>query len=155
MKTSSKFLVGVFAGLIAGVAALALAANTGSNFYFGFNPLTNYNGTPGVPYAGGPVPTLSGAGCGTLATVQASEVGGSGVFQFTPNLATCVITATVPLGQGATAAVAANNGIYCVAVDETTGTATVKQTAHTTSSCTLTFTGATTSDLVLVEIQAY
>lgn len=154
MKTSSKFVLGAFAGLVLAIAGIALAANTGSNFYFGFNPQTGYNGTPGVPHSGGPVPTLSGSGCGTLATVQASEVGGSSVFQFAANATSCTITITVPPGQGATSATAANNGIFCVASDETTPADSMKQSAHTTTSCTITGT-VVSADNILVEVNAF
>lgn len=150
MKNFKAFLLGLFIAA-AGVAGLALAQAV----YSGYNPTTNLNGQLGLPVAQGPLPVASGAGCGTLATVQASMSGGTSGFQFTPNLAGCVITFTLPAIPPATAAVGPTHGLLCVAVDETTGTATVRQTAHTATSCTLTMASATTSDIVAVEVNGW
>jgi len=155
MKMFSKIVLGALAAAVFGIAGFALAANTGSNFYFGYNPTTGFNGTAGTPYAGGPVPVLSGSGCGTLATVQASQVGGSGVTQFAANATTCTITLTLPAPAGQTSNSPANNGIFCVPVDETHVATAASQTAHTTTSCTVSLTGVTSGDLILVEINAF
>lgn len=135
---------------VAGFAGLALAQQ-----YSGYNPVTNLNGQLGLAVAQGPLPIASGAGCGTLNTVKATLVGGTSVFQFTPNLAGCVITFTLPAIAPATTAVGPTNGLLCIGVDETTSAATVKQSAHTATSCTLTLASATTSDVVVVEINGW
>lgn len=149
MKSFKSFLLGLLIPL-AGFAGLALAQQ-----YSGYNPTTNLNGQLGLPVAQGPLPVASGAGCGTLATVQASMHGGTSGFVFTPNLAACVITFTLPAISPALTAVGPTNGLICVAIDETTGAATVRQTAHTATSCTLTFASATTSDSVVVELNGF
>lgn len=154
MKNFSKVILGMFAALVLGVAAVGIAANTGSNFYFGYNPTTGFLGSPGIPQAGGVVPVLSGSGCGTLATVQATQVGGSSVFTFAANATSCTLTVTLPAPAGQTANSPANNGIFCVASDETTPADTVKQSAHTTTSCTITGT-VVSADVILVEINAF
>lgn len=146
MKRFQYFVVGLL---------LAFAGLAGAVTYSGYNPTTNLNGQLGLPVAQSPLPVASGAGCGTLATVQASMAGGTSAFVFTPNLATCVVTFTLPTIAPATAPVGPPNGLICVAIDETTGTATVRQTAHTATSCTLTFTGATVADSVVVELNGF
>lgn len=149
MKNFRSAIFGLF------IAVLGFAGFAAAQQYSGFNPTTNLNGQLGLSVAQGPTPTLSGAGCGTLATVQASVQGGTSVFQFTPNLAACVITITLPVIAPATAAQGPAHGLLCIGVDETTPAATVKQTAHTLTTCVLTLASATTSDVVVVEINGW
>jgi hypothetical protein len=154
MKTFSKIVLGALIAAVLGVAGLALAtgANTGLNSYLGFNPATGLTGAPGIPYAVGPMPVLSGAGCGTLATVQASETGGSSVVLFTANATTCTLTLTVPTISPATSPAGFPTALFCIPVDETHVATAASQTAHTTTSCTVSLTGVTSGDTILVEL---
>jgi hypothetical protein len=153
-------LVGFVAALgLAGGLALAQTSNTTANVYAGFNPLTYLTGAPGIPVAVGPIPTISGAGCGTLATVQASAVGGTSIFQFTANATSCTLTFTIPpqpaVSAGGTGApTPVQNGLYCVATDETTPADSIKQSAHTTTTCVLTGT-VVSGDKILVEVNGF
>lgn len=153
-----------FRSLIFGVLLAVAGVAGASAFYVGFDPTTNLSGFPGIPVATGQMPTLSGAGCGTLATVQASEVGGGGIVQFTANATTCTITLTVPIVPRPPVTVAFGvpasptpvpNGLFCVPVDETHVATAASQTAHTTTSCTVSLTGVTSGDLILVEINGF
>lgn len=138
-----KKLIGLLAGLLVATAAVAAV-------YVGYNPTTGLNSSPGVPVAVGPFPTLDATtACGTLATVQASEVGGGAAFQVTANQATtCSLVVDFPS--------AAPNGYYCVAFDETTRAATFSQTAHTTLSSTVSATaGIVSGDKILVECNGF
>lgn len=115
--------------------------------YVGFNPNTGLNSSQGTPVAVGVLPVLDATtSCGTLATVQASQVGGAGVFQITANSTTCTLVIDMPS--------AAPNGYFCVASDETTPADTVKQSAHSTTQCTVTGT-VVSADKVLVEINGF
>jgi len=149
-----KVLAFLAALAVTGVSVVALA-QTANVFYNGFNPTTGYNGVQGVPVGVGVLPVLDATtSCGTLATVNASVVGGGGIFQFTANATTCTVKVNIPTISPLTAPVAAPNGLYCVIADETTPADTLKQTAHTTTSCT--FTGTVVSgDKILVEINAF
>lgn len=159
----NKFLA-VLVGLLAAVGlgaglALAQTSNTTSNVYAGYNPLTALNGVVGIPTALGPIPTISGSGCGTLATVQASAVGGTSIFQFTANATSCTLTFTIPpqpaVAVGGTGApTPVPNGLYCVPADETTVADSMHQSAHTTTSCTVTGT-VVSGDHILVEVNAF
>jgi hypothetical protein len=158
LKKTLAFVLGAAAavGLGFGVAALAQVSNVpgaGSSLYSGLNLATNQNGVIGIPVAMGTVPTLSGAGCGTLATVQASQIGGTSLTQFAANATTCTITLTLPAVNGVITA--APHGLFCVAVDETHVATAASQTAHTTTSCTVSLTGVTSADLILVELNAF
>lgn len=157
MKKLTQFILGAFAAAVLGLTGLALAtgANTGLNSYIGYNPTTNLFGTSGVPFAVGPMPVLSGGTCGTLATVQASETGGSSVVQFASNSTACTLTLTTATISPATAPAAAPNGLFCVAVDETHPADVGSQSAHTTTSCTVVFAATTSGDLILVEINGF
>lgn len=137
-----KVLFGLAAALIATVAAAAV--------YVGFNPNTGLNSVQGTPVAVGTAPVLDATtSCGTLATVQASEVGGAGTFQVTANATTCTLVVDMPS--------AAPNGYYCIAFDETTRAGVFSQTAHSTTSCTVASGSATvvSGDKVLVEINGF
>lgn len=142
MRINSKVL-GFVAAALFGLGAVAVA----QAIYTGFNPVTQLNGVQGVPVSLGPIPVLGAAtACGTTATVQASGVGGTGIVQYTAGATSCTLVVNIPT--------AVTNGVYCVAADETTSANLLKQTAHTTSSCTLTGTVAV-SDKILVEINAF
>lgn len=147
MKTFKSFVFGLLLA-VAGVAGAAA-------FYVGFSPSTNLAGVPGVPVATGVMPVISGSGCGTLATVQASEVGGASVVQFTSNSTACTVTLTTATISPATSAAAAPNGLFCVAVDETHPADVGSQSAHTTTSCTIAFAATTSGDNILVEINGF
>lgn len=140
---STKRLIAFVTGLM--ITAVAVAA-----VYVGFNPTTGLNSVPGVPVAVGNMPVLDAStSCGTLATVQASQVGGAGTFQVTANQATtCSLVVDMPS--------AAPNGYYCIAFDETTRAATFSQTAHSTTACTVSATaGIVSGDKVLVEVNGF
>jgi hypothetical protein len=141
------------AAAILGLGTVAVA----QTLYYGWNPSTGFETFHGFPLAGGTVPTLGTAtACGTTATVQASAVGGSSVVQFTAGATSCTLVLTLPTVVTASSTVSpvAPNGIYCVAADETTSADSMKQTAHTTNSCTLTGT-VVVGDKIIVEINAY
>ena len=135
--------------LAAFVAAFGLlaGATASADQFIGFNPTTGLLALPGTPIAAGVLPVLDATtSCGTLATVKASQVGGSGVFQITANATTCTLVIDFPS--------AAPNGYFCVAIDETTPADTVKQSVHTTTSCTVTGT-VVSADKVLVEVNGF
>lgn len=152
MRKYTKFLAGTLAGVLlaAGLAVLAQTANLTQ--YIGYNPITNVLGQQGLALSVGALPTLGAStACGTTATVSASMVGGTSVFQATANNATtCTLQIVYP------AAAAAPNGVFCVAFDETTRAATFQQTAHTTTSSTVSATAAVVSgDKILIECNAF
>lgn len=150
MRKYTKFLAGILAGalLAAGLAVLAQTANLTQ--YIGFNPVTNVNGQVGLPLSTGPLPALGAStSCGTTATVAASMVGGTGVFQLTANATTCTIQVVYP------AASAAPNGVYCVFADETTPADSPKQASHTTTSCTSNAQTVVSGDKILVEVNTF
>lgn len=153
MKNFKSLKVGLVL-LLASVCGVAMA-----DFYTGYNPLTLLNGTPGLPVAIGPVPVLSGSGCGTLASVQATQVGGLAVSQFASQSTACTLTVTLPavaVASGGTGAAApAPNGLFCVAIDETHPANIYTQTAHTTTSCTIVFAATTSADKILLEINGF
>ncbi len=125
--------------------------------YVGYNPTTNLVGVPGLPYALGQVPTVDATTtCGTVSTIQSSIVGGLSVFQFTAGATTCTIKLDIPTitVNGVTTQPAAPNGLFCVASDETTPADSLKQSAHSTTSCTLTGT-VVSSDHIVVEINGF
>ncbi len=142
--------------LIGGLAALFATVALASAFYVGYNPLTGQTGVVGVPVATGTMPTLNaGTSCGTLATVQASELGGSGTVSFVANATTCTLSLTMPLGQGATAASPAPNGVFCVFIDETHPADIISQASHTTTTCTSSAATVVSGDTILVEINEF
>lgn len=137
-----KKLIGFLAAFVTSVALAAV--------YVGYNPNTGLNSQPGVPVAVGPFPVLDATtSCGTLATVQASQVGGGAAFQVTANQATtCSLVVDFPS--------AAPNGYFCVAFDESTRAASFQQTAHSTLSSTVSATaGVVSGDKILIECNGF
>jgi hypothetical protein len=147
MMKKLRFL---FAGLLLAAAGVASATYVAAAYsqYVGFNPNTNQTGFLGQAVALGSIPLLdtTTTACGTTATVQASGVGGSSVFQFTAGATTCTLKINFPTQ--------APNGYFCVASDETTPADTVRQSAHDASSCTVTGT-VVSSDKVLIEVNGF
>jgi hypothetical protein len=148
MKT---FLKRFLLGLVAAASGVAVAF-TGVAYvaYVGYNPVTNQVGQPGVTVNTGPIPTLDATtSCGTTATVQASGLGGAAAFQFSANSAggTCTLVVDFPTQ--------APNGYFCVAVDETNAAKVFTQTAHTTSTCTVSAATVASSDKVLIEVNGF
>lgn len=145
-----KYLLGALAGLGL-VAALAFAQTSNLSVYFGFNPSTGLNVTQGTAVAGGNLPILSTTttSCGTYATVNSSMVGGASTWQVTANSAggTCTLKFTFPS--------AVPNGYFCVAYDETTVAKIWAQSAHSTTSCTVTAGTVASSDLILIEVNGF
>lgn len=148
-----KFLKSIkarIAALAFGVAVAGLAL-AGGAAYTGYNPLTNLNGTPGLTTALGTLPTLGAStSCGTTATVQASMVGGASTFQLTAGATSCSLVIVFNTSaQGGTP-----NGIFCIAVDETTPADTLKQTAHSALQVTISGT-VVLSDNILIECNGF
>lgn len=146
-----NFLKRFLVGLLIGVSGVALAF-TGAAYvaYVGYNPATGQVGQPGITVNTGTVPTLDATtSCGTLATVQASGVGGAAAFQFTANSAggTCTLVVDFPTQ--------APNGYFCVAQDETTASKVFTQTAHTTSTCTVSAGTVASADKILIEVNGF
>lgn len=142
-----KTLLALGAVLLASVAMAAA-------FYVGYNPTTNQTGVNGIPVATGTMPLLGAStSCGTTATVQASMVGGSSVFQVTAGATTCTLQVNVPVGANGVSN-PAPNGVYCVFTNET-HPANIAQASHTTTSCTSTAATVTLADNILVEVNAY
>lgn len=141
MKSFRSFILGLVAAVAVGFAGLAAAQ------YIGYNPSTGITGFPGTPVAYGTLPVLDAtSSCGTLATVVASEVGGAGAFQITANATSCTVKVNFPS--------AAPNGYFCVAADETTPADSMKQSAHSTTSCTVTGT-VVSGDKILIDVQGF
>lgn len=150
MSKFTKIFLGFLAGCMvaAGIAVFAQTANLTQ--YVGYNPVTNTNGAQGLAISLGALPTLGAStSCGTTATVAASMVGGTSVFQFTANATTCTVQIVYPT------AAAAPNGIYCVFADETTPADTMKQASHTTTSCTSSASTVVSGDKILVEVNGF
>lgn len=90
--------------------------------------------------AGGTVFTVSG--CGTP-----TATGGASAGTFAAGSATC--NPVITPGKTAT------NGWTCVLQDETTATASFRQSAHSTTTCTLAGTNVASSDVIDVMVMAY
>jgi hypothetical protein len=127
-----------------GIAAASATATT-VDAVLGIHPA----GTPNALYPAAGLQstgtTFTATGCGTPTSLS----GGASAGQFVANSSTCVVVVT--MGNSLTAA----HGWFCSASDETTLAATFKQTAHTTTSCTLTGTSVVASDVVVFGSEAY
>lgn len=129
----------VLAGLL--IAMVCFIEPASAQLYYGFNPTTGLNTFQGTTVAGGVLPVISNNSCtGTLL------VGGAAAFQFTAGATTCTMTFTFPS--------TAPNGWNCVAQDETTPADTMRQSAHTATSCTITGT-VVVADKILVEVNGF
>jgi len=154
--THMNFLKNLHSKIFAGLAGLLFVSLAfGATIYYGYNPNTGLNGLPGLTVAGGPLPTVagSGGGCGTVP----APVGGSSVFQITTagvTSCTLTITYTVPSTALAGSSAASPNGIFCVVSDETTPADSVRQTAHTTTTSTVTGT-IVAGDNLLIECNGF
>jgi hypothetical protein len=148
MKTFLKrFLMGLLAATCGVALAYTAAVYTP---YVGFNPVTGQVGQPAITVNTGTLPVLDAAtSCGTTATVAASALGGAALVQYTTNSAGGTCTLQLDLQTQAP------NGYFCVAVDETTAAKTFTQTAHTTSTCTVSATTVSSGDKVLIEINGF
>lgn len=138
-----KRVIGFLSALL--VTTVAMAA-----VYVGFNPNTGLNSQQGTTVSVGTLPVLDATtSCGTTATVQASGVGGASAFQFTSNSAagTCTLVIDFPS--------AAPNGYFCVAYDETTTAKIFAQTAHSTTSCTVSAGTVASNDKILIEVNGF
>lgn len=152
MKKFTKFLAGVLAGAALIFGAISFAQVSNLSQYVGYNSLTNVVGQLGLPLSMGTLPTLGAStSCGTTSTVQASMVGGSGIFQLTANATTCTLQIVYPT------AAAAPNGIFCVFIDETTvaDANNIHQASHTTTSCTSNGGTVVSGDKILVEVNSF
>jgi hypothetical protein len=144
-----NFLKRFLMGFLAAACGVAMAYTAATyTQYVGFNSATNQTGILGQAVSIGSIPSLdtTTTSCGTTATVQASAVGGSSVFQLTAGATSCTLKVNFPTQ--------AANGYFCVAADETTPADTMKQSAHDASSCTLTGT-VVVSDHVLIEVNGF
>jgi len=125
--------------LVAALCGFALTA--AAQVYYGFNPTTGLNTLQGTPVAAGVLPVITTNSC-----TATGLVGGAGAFQFTAGATSCTMTFTFPA--------AAPNGYNCVAQDETTPADTMRQSGHTTTTCTITGT-VVVADKVLVEVNGF
>jgi hypothetical protein len=141
----------IFKKAFAAGLGLLFASVLSAAVYFGFNPVTALNTSNGVPVSAGVLPVVTGT-CGTIP----APVGGSGVFQITTAaVTTCTLIITLPIVPPATAPAPTPNGVFCVFIDETTGTHIMTQASHTTTSCTSGATTITAGDNILVEINGF
>jgi hypothetical protein len=147
-NTRSKVLGFLAALAVTAGLGVVVAQTSNTGIYVGYNQVTGLNGQIGTPVAGGNLPVLSTTttSCGTYATVNTSMVGGAGTWQVTANATSCTLLYTFPT--------AAPNGYNCVAQDETTPADTIRQSAHTTTSCTVTGT-VVSGDKILIEVNGF
>jgi amino acid transporter len=134
MKT---FLKRFLAGLLIGVCGVAMAYTAATYVaYVGYNPATGQVGQPAVTINTGAVPVLDAT----------TSLGGAALVQFTANTTTCTLVLDFQTQ--------APNGYFCVASDETTPADSMKQSAHNTSSCTITGT-VVSADKILIEVNGF
>lgn len=140
MKKFTQFLVGAFAAALIGVAGLAVADNTGSSNYFGFNPSTGLSGERGPLVALGVSPTVTGVtGCGTLTALTGG--GTAGTVTLGTFTTTCTLTITFPSP--------APHGWICTFNDRVTAAAVLRQASDSTTTCvTAANTSMVTADVV-------
>lgn len=140
MKNFSKIVLGAFLATVLGMAGLALATNTGSSIYFGYNPVTGLETTHGTDVSGGISPVITGStGCGTLtlATVGGASAGTVTLGTFATS---CTLTITFPS--------AAPNGWACFFNDLTTPADQPKQASTSTTTCVTTAGTQVTGDVI-------
>jgi hypothetical protein len=147
MKTFSKILLGAFLATVLGFAGPALADNTGSAIYFGYNPATGLEFTHGADVSGGVSPVITGtAGCGTL-TAKTTGGASAGSVTLGTFATSCTLTITFPS--------AAPNGWYCTFADLSVPTAFTEASTTTTTCVTNVSTTATTGNVVVWNAVGY